>query len=470
MEISETQANSTAPLLRRIPAVEMLLKRDAMQALVKRFGQRRVTETTREILDDLRRRLRTNPDAEVSCEHLEAAIVTSVEMTGQFSLMPLINATGVVLHTNLGRAPLASEVIQHITDTAAQYSNLEYNLAEGERGQRDTHTAQLFSELLGAEGALVVNNNAAAVFLALNTLSQGEEVIVSRGELVEIGGAFRIPDICAKSGAILREVGTTNRTRVGDYAAAITERTRLLLRVHPSNFRMVGFTQRPSSGELAELAARHQLLLMEDLGSGCLTELRSFGLPDEPTVAASLRAGVDVVTFSGDKLLGGPQAGILLGRKGALERIRKNPLFRAVRVDKLTIAALEATIGLYLRGDFASIPVQHMLRASLEDIGRRAERLAARLNSLPEFSVLLKDGESVVGGGSTPGQSLPTKLVVITHTHHSAQNLSAMLRRNRPPIVARLEKDELLLDLRTVLDDQQEQEIAASLSRIETSR
>jgi L-seryl-tRNA(Ser) seleniumtransferase len=466
MGMPESETDRIAPALRRIPAVEALLQRKALQELAIRFGDKRVTESARHAVENLRMRIKGEPGAEISPELLEAEITAAVQAASEFSLRPVINATGVVLHTNLGRAPLAMEAARRLAETASQYSNLEYDLENGERGKRDVHTARLFFELLGAEATLVVNNNAAAVFLALNTLAEGAEVIVSRGELIEIGGSFRIPDICAKSGAILREVGTTNRTRVSDYASAITERTCLLLRVHPSNFRMTGFTERPSLAELAELAAQRRLLLMEDLGSGCLEDLAPFGLAEEPAVSHSLEAGVDVVTFSGDKLVGGPQAGILLGRQEALARIRKNPLFRALRVDKLTIAALEATIALYLRRDFASIPAQRMIRASKEEIGRRAERLATQLRGLPGTTVSLKDGESVAGGGSTPGQSLPTTLIAVTHERHSARSLSAALRRNRPPIVARVEADQLLLDLRTVFDDHQEREILFALERI----
>jgi L-seryl-tRNA(Ser) seleniumtransferase len=339
---------------------------------------------------------------------LEREILAASERTAEASLRPVINATGVIMHTNLGRAPLAPAVIEHISRTATGYSNLEYNLEKGERGHRDAHTDRLFAQLLGAEMTLVVNNNAAAVFLALNTLAGGGEVVVSRGELIEIGGSFRIPDICAKSGARLREVGTTNRTRLADYALAISDETRALLRVHPSNFRIVGFTERPEIQELIELAQERHLPLIEDLGSGCLMDLAAFGIRDEPPAGESLKAGVDVVTFSGDKLLGGPQAGIIVGKRRSLELIRKNPLYRALRVDKLTISALEATIGLYLRGEFKAIPALRMLQMAPEEIASRAERLAERIRSQPGFHAKLQKGESVVGGGSTPGQSLPT--------------------------------------------------------------
>jgi L-seryl-tRNA(Ser) seleniumtransferase len=323
----------------------------------------------------------------------------------------------------------------------------------------------LFAQLLGAERTLVVNNNAAAVLLALNSLAEGYEVIVSRGELIEIGGSFRIPDICAKSGAILREVGTTNRTRLADYAAAINERTRLLMRVHASNFRIVGFTEKPGLEEMVELAHQRNLLVLEDLGSGCVVDIAPLGLKDEPPVAPSLKAGVDVVTFSGDKLLGGPQAGILTGKREPLARIRKNPLFRALRVDKLTIAALEATVGLYLRGDRSAVPALRMIYAQKEEIAERAARLARRIAALPGFQAELEDGESVIGGGSTPGQSIPTKLIALTHATRGASDIESVMRKNKPPIIVRVERDRALLDLRSVFEEQDEQ-IAKALERL----
>ncbi len=462
MDHSETRSErASASLLRKIPPVDELLNRAALRSLETRVGRRLLVDATRKVLQSLRGRISSGSLKSFSVDVLEKEIIAATEATAQFSLCPIINASGVILHTNLGRAPLAREAVEHLATVATRFSNLEFDLEQGERGERDTHTDRLFAQLLGAERTLVVNNNAAAVFLALNTLAEGGEVIVSRGELIEIGGSFRIPDICAKSGAVLREVGTTNRTRIGDYAAAITERTRVLMRVHPSNFRIVGFTERPKLEELVELGRKHHRVVLEDLGSGCLVDLRPLGIPDEPPVEPSLKAGVDVVTFSGDKLLGGPQAGILVGKCEPLEKIRKNPLFRALRVDKLTIAALEATIALYLRGDLNGIPALGMIHTSLEGIASRAERLAEPIAAQPGFSARVQDGESVIGGGSTPGQSLPTKLVAVVHARRSAQELEALLRRNSPPIVARVERDQLLLDLRTVFDDQDEEIIQA---------
>ncbi len=452
--------------LREIPAVEELLNREALRALAERVGRRRVLEGTRAALEELRRRIRSGSGAKLSLESLEAEIAAAAEAAARPSLVAVINATGVILHTNLGRAPLARKALDRLAEAAVGYSNLEYDLDAGKRGKRDVHTAKLFGELTGAEAALVVNNNAAAVFLALNALAEGAEAIVSRGELVEIGGSFRVPEVCAKSGALLREVGTTNRTRIGDYAAAITERTRLLLRVHPSNFRMVGFTERPQLGELAALAAERGLILMEDLGSGCMVDLAPFGLSDETPAGESLKAGAHIVTFSGDKLLGGPQAGIILGKRDVLARIRKNPLFRALRVDKLTLAALQATVELYLREDYEAIPALRMIRASVDEIARRAERLARAIAVLPGLAAEICEGESVAGGGSTPGQVIPTRLIAVSSSSLSAQDLASALRENRPPIIARVEQDRLLLDLRTVLSEEQEGEIARAFKAV----
>ena len=443
-------------LLRQIPSVDELLNRQSLRELEARGGHRLVVEVARKVLESKRDEILRGNRADVSAEKLEEDILKEAEAAAEFSLQPVINATGVILHTNLGRAPLAPEALAHLVQVAAGYSNLEYDLERGERGKRDAHTGDLLRRLLGAERALVVNNNAAAVFLALNTLAEGSEVIVSRGELIEIGGSFRIPDVCAKSGAVLREVGTTNRTRAGDYAAAINERTRVLLRVHPSNFRIVGFTERPGLDELVELAHQHNLILMEDLGSGCLVDLTSCGVRDEPPASLSLKAGADVVTFSGDKLLGGPQAGILVGKREPLERIRRNPLFRALRVDKLTIAALEATVSLYLQDRLDSIPALRMMRLSKEQIAVRAARLAGRISTVPGFAAVLRDGESVIGGGSTPGQVLPTSLVAVRHIQHSAAKLEELLRRLKPAILGRVEQNEFLIDLRTVAEDQEE--------------
>jgi L-seryl-tRNA(Ser) seleniumtransferase len=372
----------------------------------------------------------------------------------------VINATGVILHTNLGRAPLAATALQHIRETAGTYSNLELDLASGERGKRDVHVDRLFRRLL-PDGqsqdvsTLAVNNNAAAVLLTLNTLAEGGEVIVSRGELVEIGGSFRIPEVMAKSQAVLREVGTTNRTRISDYENAINEKTRLLLRVHRSNFAITGFTEQPSIVELAVLARKRNLPLVEDLGSGALVDLSLFGIGGEPGVAASLRAGVDVVTYSGDKLLGGPQAGLLSGRADLIARMRANSLFRALRVDKLTYAALEAVLLAYVKHDYDALPALRMMRMTKQGIGRRADTVAKKVGS-GRLSVEVVDGESIIGGGAAPTAVLPTRLLAVTCEGRRADELAAQLRSATPPVVARVEEGRVLLDLRTVFDHQDE--------------
>lgn len=389
---------------------------------------------------------------------VESRVIAEVEAALAPSLVRVINATGVILHTNLGRAPLSPGAAAAIAQTATRYSNLEYDIPSGERGKRDVHTSRLLAELTGAESAIVVNNNAAAVFLVLNTLSKGAEVIVSRGELIEIGDGFRIPDIMSESGAILREVGTTNRTRIRDYERAIGEHTRLLLRVHPSNFRILGFAERPSLEELVALGQRTQIPVYEDLGSGCITDLSASGIA-EPVVRESCRAGIAVASFSGDKLLGGPQAGIIAGKKEIVERIRRNPLFRALRVDKLTIGALEEILRAYLRGAPDEIPTLRMIRLSADDISARAENFIQQIRTaLPrDAKVDLQPGFSVIGGGSTPDQQLATQLISIESRHHSASSLEERLRKPQsgPPVVARILDDHLVLDLRTVFPDEE---------------
>ncbi|QOY91560.1 L-seryl-tRNA(Sec) selenium transferase [Paludibaculum fermentans] len=364
------------------------------------------------------------------------------------SLRRVINATGVVLHTNLGRAPLAE------TASPGWYSNLEYDLRTGRRGKRDSHTESLLDRLLGVPGILV-NNGAAAVFLALHELASGGEVIVSRGELVEIGDGFRIPDIMARSGAVLVEVGTTNRTRVEDYERAITDRTRLLMRVHPSNFRMQGFTGRASIEELAALGKASGVPVYEDLGSGSLTDLSPFGV-NEPTVQSSLRAGADLVSFSGDKLLGGPQAGVLAGREDLVQRLRRNPMFRALRLDKLVIGAMETALRHTLLQDWAALPVMRMIRLTADEIKVRAERLAAEVEA-----ATVVPGESLLGGGSTPEQALPTWLVA---PEGDASVLERQLREGDPAVIGRIEADRLLLDLRTVRPEE-EAELAEAIRK-----
>ncbi len=451
-------------LLRRLPAVDEVLRRAEIAALVDREGHAAVAGAARTVLARLRSEVASGgmdaAEVDLALSGVGAAIEKQLRQALAYGLRPVINASGVVLHTNLGRAPLSDAALARIAEVAAGYSNLELDLLSGERGRRDLHADRLFRRLLDPDGAsgtasLVVNNNAAAVLLALNTLAEGGEVVVSRGELVEIGGSFRIPDVMAKSGAVLREVGTTNRTRLPDYERALSERTRLLLRVHRSNFQIVGFTEQPSLPELAALARRRGLPLMEDLGSGALLAPASFGVAGEPSVAESLREGVDLVTYSGDKLLGGPQAGILSGRPELLAQVRANPMFRALRVDKLTYAALEATLLAYLRQDHDSIPALRMMRMPAAEIHSRAQALAARLaQSAPRLGLEVVETESVIGGGSTPGARLPSFALALSAQGLSADELAARLRSAEPPVIARVEEGRVLLDLRTVFPQQ----------------
>lgn len=460
--------------LRELPSVDELLGRARIARLMQKAGRSAVTDAVRAVLSDLRAGLKnathetgTGPFA-ASADEIESRIVAEVESLLAPSLRRVINATGVILHTNLGRAPLSAAAIASIAATAGGYSNLEYDLAGGQRGKRDVHTARLLAEIAGSESAIVVNNNAAAVFLVLNTLAKGDEVIVSRGELIEIGDGFRIPDIMSESGAILREVGTTNRTRIRDYERAIGERTRLLLRVHPSNFRIAGFTEKPSLEELVALGRRAQIPVFEDLGSGCLTDLSASGIT-EPLARESCRAGVSLVSFSGDKLLGGPQGGVIAGKKELVERVRRNPMFRALRVDKLTIAALEATLQSYRRGALDEIPSLRMIRLSADDVAARAEKFAENLRTKlsRDATIDVREGFSVIGGGSTPDQQLPTCVVSIASRRHSASALEERLRlpattsdqapdeATVQPVIARIEESCVVFDLRTVSPEEE---------------
>jgi L-seryl-tRNA(Ser) seleniumtransferase len=460
-------------LLRKLPSVDEVLRMPSVSELAAGHGPVPVTDAARVVLRRLRKEVASGLLDEsalgLALSGLAHAIEEQLRRALAFSLRPVINATGVVLHTNLGRAPLGEAAIEHIRETSTSYSNLEFDLDAGERGKRDLHVERLFQRLIADDVAggdappvstIVVNNNAAAVLLALNTLAEGGEVIVSRGELVEIGGSFRIPDVMTKSGAILREVGTTNRTRIADYERAINDQTRLLLRVHRSNFEITGFTEQTSTEELVVLARKRSLPLMEDLGSGALVDLHSFGISGEGTVLDSLRAGVDIVTYSGDKLLGGPQAGILSGRGELIARMRSNSLFRALRVDKLTYAALEATLLAYVKRDHDAIPTLRMMRLTKEEIDKRVAALAASARS-PKLKMELVDGESVIGGGAAPSAVLPTRLLALTCEGLSADQLAARLRAADLPIIARVEEGRVLLDLRTVFPEQDELVIRA---------
>jgi L-seryl-tRNA(Ser) seleniumtransferase len=450
-----------ADLLRQIPSVDELLAQPRLAALAYRVDRELLVEITRTVLTELRGRITGEGSAVIALDSssLEERIASMVEQVLASSLEPVINATGVILHTNLGRAPLSSAAAEEILRSATSYSNLEYDLEAGARGKRDVHVAEMLGRLTGAESAIVVNNCAAAVLLVLAALAKGGEVLVSRGELIEIGDGFRIPEIMAQSGAVLREVGTTNRTRIGDYESAINENTRLLLRVHPSNFTITGFAEKPSLDELVSLGQHAGLPLVEDLGSGCLIDLSSAGIT-EPTVRQSVDTGVSIVMFSGDKLLGGPQAGIIAGKTELIGRVRRHPLFRALRVDKLTTAALAATLGAYLRGAVDEIPALRMIRMSVQEIKRRAENFLRELTPelpLGEVELEIADGSSLAGGGSTPTQSLPTKLIRIASARYSAAQLEQRLRKAPAGIsvIARVEDDRLIIDLRTVFPEQE---------------
>ncbi|HTT32024.1 MAG TPA: L-seryl-tRNA(Sec) selenium transferase [Methylomirabilota bacterium] len=461
-------SSEQSELLRQIPSVDELLAQPRLAELTKRVDRNLVVEVTRTVLSDLRARITGEVSAAILAEistlgsdpgSLEERITALVERILSHSLQPVINATGVILHTNLGRAPLPEPVVEEFRRTATKYSNLEYDLEAGARGKRDVHVAELLTRLTGAEAAIVVNNCAAAVLVTLAAFARGGEVIVSRGELIEIGDGFRIPEIMEQSGALLREVGTTNRTRVADYENAIGEKTKLLLRVHPSNFKLTGFTDKPTLEELVDLSQRSGIPLVEDLGSGCLVDLTEHGI-SEPTVRQSIAAGVGIVTCSGDKLLGGPQAGIIAGKKDLIARVRRHPLFRALRVDKLTIAALAATLGAYLRTAWDEIPAMRMIRITPQELKRRAENFIRELRPelpLDEVEIEVVDGASLAGGGSTPTQSLPSKVIRIASARYSATKLEQRLRRAPAGIsvIARVEEDRLVLDLRTVFPEQE---------------
>jgi L-seryl-tRNA(Ser) seleniumtransferase len=453
-------------LLRLLPSIDLLLTSPLAANLAASLSRDRIRDLLREVTEEVRREILAgewvasdgngNTDSELGTE-IERRIRERAAKLSQPSLKRVINAAGVILHTNLGRAPLPQAAIDAIVDVASGYSNLEYSLSEGKRGHRESHCRDLLARLAGSESAIIANNNAAAVLLVLNTLADGGEVIVSRGELIEIGGSFRIPEVMEKSGARLCEVGTTNRTRIGDYEDAISEKTRLILRVHPSNYRITGFTERPEVKEVADLARRSGIPSFEDLGSGCLTDLTPYGIQDEPVVGESLRAGISVVSFSGDKMLGGPQAGIIAGATDIIDRVRKNPLMRALRVDKMTYAAIEATLRLYERGVAElEVPVVRALATTHAQVEARAVLFREMLIEVTagSFDVTLEAGHSVIGGGSAPEAALPTVLVAIESSRWSASSLEEQLRRNVIPIIARTERDRILIDLRTVSADE----------------
>lgn len=450
---------TTLDRLRQLPAVDKLLHTPVGRELIVRFGRPGLVEALRHVLEQQRTAILQGQTSEMTADQLMAEAVTLLDIWFLPTLRPVINATGVIIHTNLGRSPLSQAAITAIQQVAADYSNLEYDLPAGERGSRSVHTAQLLTRLTGAEAALVVNNNAAAILLMLTVLGQGREVIISRGQLVEIGGGFRVPEVMAQSGAKLVEVGTTNRTHLADYARAITPHTAAILVAHHSNFKIVGFTSEPTLAELADLAHQHHLPLLFDQGSGALLDTGRYGLTSEPMVQTAINDGADLVAFSGDKLLGGPQAGILTGRSQLIGRLKSHPLARAVRADKLCLAGLSATLQHYLLDQATTqIPVWQMVSRPEQELAQQAHQWASQLQS-QGITATVTAGNSTIGGGSLPGATLPTWLLAITTRRPDL--VAAGLRANNPPIISRVANDQLLFDPRTVLPHQQEQLLTA---------
>jgi L-seryl-tRNA(Ser) seleniumtransferase len=450
-EISEAPAG-----LRTLPQLGKLLETAEAKALSAEYPRAAVADALRRRLALARQRIVRDPGERLGVSELFAAVREDLADAQRSALRQVINATGVVLHTNLGRAPLAPSAVRAVTRASAGYTNLEIDLATGERGSRYASVLTLLQDLTGAEAAVVVNNNAAAVLLALSALAAGGEVVVSRGELVEIGGSFRIPEIIAQSGARLIEVGTTNKTRAADYERAIGPATRALLKVHQSNYRIVGFTAAVEAGELAAIARAHALPMVEDLGSGTLVDLRDFGLAPEPTVRDAVASGADLVTFSGDKLLGGPQAGVIVGRRALIAGIERHPLLRVVRVDKLAMAALEATLRLHL--DPARItehvPVLRMLAEPLDAVAARAAALLAEIAEIDGLECCLVDSDAVAGGGALPEQRIASKAVALRAAFGGIDRFAARLRAHRPAVLGRIAQGRLLLDLRTIAADE----------------
>lgn len=447
--------DKTQELFEGLPSVDEVLKSGYGIKWLGEHPRLYVLSGIREVIDLRRQEILAGTIADVSPENMARNIEATIERLAAFSLKPVINATGIVLHTNLGRSVLSEKALENIIRVAGGYSNLEYDLAAGKRGQRFSHITRLLREITGAEGGIAVNNNAAAVFLCLNALAKGKEVIVSRGELVEIGGSFRIPDVMVSSGAILREVGTTNKTHLYDYENAINENTALILKVHQSNYRMSGFTEDVSIDSLVSLGKKRDIPVMYDLGSGCLIDLKPYGLYSEPSVQEIVRSGADIVTFSGDKLLGGPQAGLIVGRQNFIERVKGNPVARAVRIDKLTLSALEATLFEYVDNEKAkdAIPVLRMLLEDIESIKTRTKKIAGLIKRhVKNASIEIMADSSQAGGGALPGKDFPTYTVSVRPEHISVNELEERLRKGDPPVIARVREGALLLDVRTISD------------------
>lgn len=460
--------------LRQLSAVDQVLQLDEIRLLMEIYPREVVVDAARTVIDHLRENILATEDEaklaelDLSREAVIPQVKKLVEEVIFPSLRRVVNATGVVIHTNLGRSILSKPAVESLMRVASHYSNLEFDLEKGVRGSRHAHLTELIKNLTGAEEGMVVNNNASAVLLALSAFARGREVIVSRGELVEIGGSFRIPDVMRESGAVLREVGTTNKTYVSDYRSAINENTAMLLKVHTSNFKILGFTHEASIEEMVHLGKEFSLPVMYDLGSGILVDLPSVQLSDEPTVASALKAGADIITFSGDKLLGGPQAGVIIGKARFVQRLKKHPLARAIRVDKFTIAALEATLKAYFDPQKAleEIPTLRMISMPLEELRSRAEKLAQMLKEkvAERFELRVEDEVSRAGGGALPLAELPTAVVSVVPKHDSVVEIEKKLRANKPPIIVRIKEEKILLDVRTILPEEYDEIVEAFAS------
>jgi L-seryl-tRNA(Ser) seleniumtransferase len=476
---SQATDSSDSNLYRLLPSLHDLLDTPGFAALLEIEPRTLIVNAARRVLARMQHEIAEGRHTQASLEgkllFMHVTVAGEAALASRYTLRRVINATGVVLHTNLGRAPLSPSALKHILETAGGYSNLELDLETGERSRRDVHAEELLLRVLCGDNreapsysALVVNNCAAATFLALNTLAEGGEVIVSRGELVEIGGGFRIPEILAKSGAILREVGTTNRTRLADYEDALSDATRLILRVHQSNFSMEGFTERPALRDLVSLGKRRNVPLFNDQGTGLITSLEPLGIGSEPTLLDSFHLGCDLIAASGDKLLGGPQCGLLIGSTGLVRKIRKNPLYRAFRADKLTYAALQATLTDYASGKNSTIPVHRMLNASATEIFNRCECISRQANST-ELAAQAVPVLSLIGGGTAPTARLQSAAVSLHHQTLQPQALLLALRRLEPPVVGRIHENQVLLDLRTV-EPEFDATLASLLQQIAVSR
>lgn len=456
-------------LLSLLPSVDELLKSPQCMEWANSYPRRFLLQAVREAIDTKRKMILHDHDAEVSGDVLTEDIEKRLQKLSSFSLRPVINATGVVIHTNLGRSILSSRVLENIRQVSAHYSTLEYDIEQGRRGKRYVHVKRILREVTGAEDALVVNNNASAVLLCLSTFAKGGEVIVSRGELVEIGGSYRMPDVMAASGALSREVGTTNKTHLYDYENAITEQTSLILKIHKSNYRIVGFTEEVPIEELVTLGHARNIPVIFDLGSGCLVDLRPYGIHDEPSVKEIVKSGVDLTTFSGDKLLGGPQGGVIVGKKEYIDRIQKNPITRAVRIDKLTLAGFEATLMEYADEEKAmkNIPTLRMLTQSPDELKKRAQSIARRLKKhLKKADIQVIPDSSRAGGGSLPEEELPTYAVSIKTGDISVNEFEERARKGNPPIIARIKENALILDARTIQQEQIDPLVSGILSAL----